>query len=153
MSRTVAAVDEPARGDARQLGGVVWFPRGLLGFADVREYRISDGPGTGLFWLTGLSPGAPTFLLTDPFVYFDGLALDLSRAQVEEIEAEQPTEVAVLAVTVPNSETGTWTANLQGPVVINVARALGTQVVLSDESLGVNRPFRPDGLAGTSVAQ
>ncbi len=123
--------------------GVVRFPHGLLGFPDVCEYRLSEGPGTGLFWLSGLKPGAPSFLLSDPVLYFGDLSLELSNSHVDEIEAAAPSEVAVLAVTTPNRETGTWTANLQGPVVINVAKGLGTQVVLADQSLGVKRPFKP----------
>ncbi|MEQ1856602.1 MAG: flagellar assembly protein FliW [Longimicrobiales bacterium] len=131
--------------------GVVRFPHGLLGFPDVNEYRLTEGPGAGLFWLSGLTPGAPSFLLTDPFVYFDDLSLDLTASHVDEIEADAPTDVAVLAVTVPDRVTGTWTANLQGPVVINVAKGLGAQVVLPDASLGLKRPFRPMRPAGEAL--
>ena len=52
--------------------------------------------------------------------------------------------MAVLAVTVPSANTEPWTANLQGPVVINVERCVGAQVVLADRSLGVRRSFRPE---------
>jgi flagellar assembly factor FliW len=130
--------------------GVIRFPTGLLGFPHVREYRLSEGPGTGLFWLSGAEADSPCFLLSDPFVYFDGLSLDLSPAQAEQIGAQDSGKVAVLAVTVPNVETGAWTANLQGPVVINVERALGAQLVLADQSLGVRRTFRPVLNAGES---
>jgi flagellar assembly factor FliW len=128
---------------------IVRFPHGLLGFPGFNLYRLSTGPRAGLFWLSGLGAGAPSFLLTDPFRYFDGLCLDLSVAHVEEVEAGAPSDVAVLAVTVPNREPGSWTANLQGPVVINVAKGLGAQVVLPDPSLGVKRPFRPDAPLGS----
>jgi len=123
--------------------GLIRFPYGLLGFPDVKEYRLSPGPGRGLFWLSGEEPGSPSFLLSDPFVYFEGLSLDLSSTQTREIGADDSAQVAVLAVTVPNAETGPWTANLQGPVVINVEKAVGAQLVLADQSLGIRREFEP----------
>ncbi len=128
---------------------IIRFPGGLLGFPSVTEYRLSEGPGAGLFWLSGQGTESPCFLLSDPFHYFDGLNLDLSPAQTEQIDAQETGQVAVLAVTVPSSAES-WTANLQGPVVINVERSLGAQVVLADQSLGVRREFRPD--LGGSVA-
>lgn len=146
----IAAPERPPVTTPARTDGVVHFPHGLLGFPDARDYLLSDGPGAGLFWLSGVDPGAPSFLLTDPFAHFEGLSLELTPSHVDEIAADGSTEVAVLAVTVPNLETGTWTANLQGPVVINVAKALGAQVVLADQSLGVKRPFRPAGPVGES---
>lgn len=128
---------------AARAPGTLSFPTGLLGFPEVNEYRLSAGPGEGLFWLSGARPDTPCFLLSDPFVYFDGLSLDLSIPQTELIEAEQASQVAVLAITVPNAETEAWTANLQGPILINLERGLGAQVVLSDTSLGVRRSFLP----------
>ncbi len=128
--------DTPTRGKIR-------FPRGLLGFPDVTEYRLVQGPADGLFWLVAEASDAPRFLLSDPFVFFEGLGLDVSPAQARQIEAHDAADVAVLAITVPDVETGVWTANLQGPVVINVHKALGAQLVLSDQSLGVKRPFSP----------
>jgi len=146
----IAAPERPPQTAQARAHGVVHFPQGLLGFPDVHDYRLSDGPSAGLFWLSGLDPGSPRFLLTDPFVHFDGLSLDLGPTHVDQIEADASTQVAVLAVTVPNRESGTWTANLQGPVVINVAKALGAQIILADQSLGVKRPFRPTHAAGES---
>ena len=129
--------DQPAQ-------GLIKFPAGLLGFPSITEYRLSEGPGKGLFWLSGDEPDSPCFLLTDPFRYFEGLSLDLSPAQTKQIGADESDQVAVLAVTVPSANTAPWTANLQGPVVINVERCVGAQVILADRSLGVRRSFRPE---------
>jgi flagellar assembly factor FliW len=135
--------DLTTRSRATERPGTIRFPSGLLGFPEVTEYQLSEGPGVGLFWLDGEGPDSPSFLLSDPFVYFDGLNLDFSPVQTEQIEAHESSQVAVLAITVPNGETKQWTANLQGPILINLERALAAQVVMTDPSLGVRRSFRP----------
>ena len=138
------ASSDPSSAAVPRLEGLIRFPTGLLGFPDVSQYRLLQGPGAGLYWLSGTEPGDPSFLLSDPFVYFGGLSLDLPPASVDQLEANEASDVAVLAVTVPDTDTGTWTANLQGPVVVNVSKGLGAQIVLPDQSLGVRRAFRPN---------
>jgi len=120
------------------------IPDGLLGFPDTTDYRLVDGPGDGLFWLLADDGVGPSFLLSDPFTFFEGYSLVLSDMQSERIEATRSSEVAVMAITTPGPEGEPWTANLRGPVVINVDKALGAQMVLTDESAGLRRSFTPD---------
>lgn len=117
------------------------FQGGLLGFPDFVKYSLTEGPGDGLFWLIS-EDGGPTFLVSDPFTYIDGYSLDLSPEQAARIQADALGEVAVLAISVPHAE-NPWTANLQGPIVINAARRVGTQLVLPGSEPGVRVPFEP----------
>lgn len=126
--------------------GTICFPRGLVGFPAARAYRLEGGPGSGLFWLVGADEDSPTFLLSDPFVYFEGYSVELTPEQLESIEADHASQIVVLSISVPSGTTD-WTANLLGPVVINVEKGIGAQVLLSDQSAGVRSPFRPDAAA------
>jgi len=119
----------------------ITFQGGLLGFPDFVEYSLAEGPGAGLFWLIS-EDGGPNFLVSDPFTYIDGYSLDLSPEQAARIEADALGEVAVLAISVPHKEEP-WTANLQGPIVINAARRVGAQLVLPGNDRGVRVPFVP----------
>jgi flagellar assembly factor FliW len=120
----------------------VSFDRGLLGFPTVREYRLRRGPGEDLFWLEAAA-GFPRFLLADPFPYFEDFPLRLLCEQLGELGDAEPESIAVLAVTVPAKPPAAWTANLQGPVVIDTRTLKAAQIVLSDPSIGVRRPFKP----------
>ena len=52
-------------------------------------------------------------------------------------------ELAVLAiVTLPASRTGTPTANLHAPLVLNLASRLGRQLVLQTDRWGMTEPVR-----------
>ena len=138
-----------ARSDA---GAPIRFSEGLVGFPEPREYRLIESTTTGLYWLQGGTPSAPSFMLCDPFVYFEGYSFDLTPEQANRIGVDEPSQVGVLTISVPDTDTGVWTANLQGPVVLNVQQALGAQMVLSDHSLGVRRPFRPLALVPNGAA-
>ena len=61
--------------------GRIRFPCGLLGFPETQEYHLAAGPAEGLFWLLAGDGEGPSFLLSDPFVFFDGYTLDLTPAQ------------------------------------------------------------------------
>lgn len=119
----------------------ICFPEGLLGFPGFVEYRLAEGPGPGLFWLVSDSDG-PAFLVSDPFRHFEGYSLDLTPEQANRIDASETGAVAVLAITIPHDEEP-WTANLQGPIVINAEKRLGAQLVLPGAKQGVRVPFVP----------
>ena len=121
----------------------IHFPDGLLGFPDVREYHLLEGPAEGFLWLIGEGELAPRFLLSDPFVFFEEYCVDLSQDQAARVKAEATSTVAVLAITTPSSD-GPWTANLQGPLVINLSESLGAQIVLPGKQPGVRQPFEPN---------
>lgn len=134
--------DQDTKGDG--MDGIIRFPEGLLGFPDTTEYRLADGPGDGLFWLVAADEAGPTFLLSDPFRFFEGYSLVLNEAQSERIGAASASDVAVLAITVPGGDSEAWTANLRGPVVINVVDSKGAQLILTDETADLRRPFMPE---------
>lgn len=122
---------------------IIHFPEGLLGFPDGKDYRLTAGPGDGLYWLVAMDAIGPNFVLSDPFVFFEGYSLVLSSAQSERIEADRASHVAVMAITVPGTDGEPWTANLRGPVVINVEKRIGAQLVLTDDAAALRRPFHP----------
>ncbi|MEM7414283.1 MAG: flagellar assembly protein FliW [Gemmatimonadota bacterium] len=137
----ISAPPQPA--STMTLDAMIHFPEGLLGFPGELNYQLAEGPGSGLYWLIPSSGPAAPFLLSDPFTYFDGYTLELSQEHVRRIDAEEASDVVVLAVTVPNASDA-WTANLQGPIVINVDKAVGAQLVLPGDSEGLRRAFAPE---------
>jgi flagellar assembly factor FliW len=109
------------------------FGDGLLGFPTCREWVLIQGAKAGTAWLQSVDHGALAFLLVDPFVMFEGYSAELSPAEVRRLEASDPSHLAVFAiVTLPASRSESATANLQGPVVVNVRDRRGAQVVLSE---------------------
>lgn len=140
---TVAALVEKRDAPGAPVSGLVDFPDGLLGFPHTKRYHLVTGPGDGLYWLVGLESDEPTFLLSDPFTFFPGYAVELSAEQKARIDAHDASSVAVFAITVPGRDGVPWTANTQGPIVINVDSGRGAQLVLTNDPDGLRRPFVP----------
>lgn len=117
---------------------LIEFSDGLLGFPECRSWALLLGSKDGSAWLQSADHSTMVFLLVDPFVFFEGYSAELSDSELRRIRAKDAAEVAVFAiVTLPASGQETCTANLQGPVVLNLVARRGIQVVLGDGPFGV----------------
>ena len=120
----------------------VTFPAGLFGFPECRDFRLSATTRPGLYWLRSSEHEALAFLLADPFLFFPEYTVDLSEGDLAGLASEDPSDLAVLAiVTLPRSAGEALTANLQGPVIVNLARRIARQVVLQDSRFGLRCTF------------
>lgn len=119
------------------------FDRGLLGFPECRSFRVRAAERAGLYWLESLENETLHFLLVDPFRFFPGYAVELGAVDRNALDARDAADVAVFAIVTLPRDGGSWTANLQGPVVINTRSGLGRQMVLGDARIGVRCPFDP----------
>jgi flagellar assembly factor FliW len=118
------------------------FREGLLGFSLCKRWLLIGGKKPGTAWLQSADHGALAFMLIDPFVAFDGYTAHLGQPEIEQLDASDPSHIAVFAiVTLPSSEAPELTANLRGPVVINVRARLGAQIVASEGPWSVRQPL------------
>jgi flagellar assembly factor FliW len=126
---------------------LIEFADGLLGFPECRTWALLRGTKDGSAWLQSAEHSYLVFLLVDPFVFFEGYTADLSDAELRRLHAKDAAEIAVFAiVTLPDPGDETCTANLQGPVVVNVAARRGIQVVFGEGPFGVRAPIPLDAL-------
>lgn len=121
---------------------LIEFSEGLLGFPECRSWALLRGSKNGSAWLQSADHAALIFLLVDPFEFFEGYGADLSDGELRRLHAKDASEIAVFAiVTLPNPGESVCTANLQGPVVVNLIARRGIQVVLGEDSFGVRAPI------------
>jgi len=134
-------------------GELLHFPNGLYGFPGCRRWALVPTNRDGLFWLQSADDALLSFLLVDPFTYFPGYAVDLSAAELSRVGTSEPSEIVVLAVVTVGSRDGAPpTANLQGPVVLNMRARQGFQLVLATDGYGVREPFSIEPRSAQSVA-
>ncbi len=123
---------------------LVEFPTGLYGFPECRHFVLVASDREGFFWLQSADHSALVFLLVDPFVHFPGYSVDLAPVDLLELAATEATDIAVFAiVTLPGSRNEQPTANLQGPLAINLARRTAKQLAVSESEYGVRCAFQP----------
>ena len=122
---------------------IIHFRTGLVGLPDCRSFVLLRTERPDSFWLQSVEHSALAFLLVDPFVFFDGYAVEVGPAEMAEIGATEDSDIVLLSiVTLPANRGGDPTANLQGPLAINLDARRGRQMVVEGETFGVRHPFK-----------
>lgn len=122
--------------------GVIDFPVGIFGFPDAKSFVVLPAQRDGFYWLQSIEFTALTFMALDPFVHVPGFSVELADADVALLGPSEASDIVVLAiVTLSRDAEGGATANLQGPVAINVARRTGRQLVVQDSQYGTRHPI------------
>lgn len=160
MSSTAAVPDDQVVVPSDILGSLtvakaelLHFPQGLYGFPECQSWVLVPTKREGLLWLQSADHAPLAFLLVDPFLHFPGYAVELSPAELARVGTSEPSEILVLAIVTVGSRDGTPpTANLQGPVVVNLCARQGFQIVLSVEGYGVREPFSIEPETASSAA-
>lgn len=121
---------------------ILHFPKGLIGLPDCRSFVLIGAERDGLYWLQSTEYPTLTFLVIDPFLFFEGYGVEMSNAEVGELGAHDSADVSILAiVTLPSAAGERPTANLQGPIAINNHTRTARQLVLQDAEFGTRCPF------------
>jgi flagellar assembly factor FliW len=114
------------------------FDRGMLGFPENRAFVLAATSREGLYWLQSTENEALCFILADPFVFFPGYAVEIPDIDTAYLEARNPDDVAVLVTVTLSDQPGrASTANLQGPIAINVRNRKTRQIVVNQPGFGV----------------
>jgi flagellar assembly factor FliW len=119
------------------------FPSGLLGFPECKRFALVRGGTDSAYWLQSLDHAALVFLLVDPFPHFADYSVEIAAPELLELGAASPADLAVLAIVTlpPPGLDARPTANLQGPVAVNLRERRGKQIIAGDSDFGVRCPF------------
>lgn len=115
---------------------VIYFPRGLIGLEDKREYVLlqvaDDSPFLLLQCVT--DPGLG-LLVADPYPFIDGYDVKLDGASKKTLKISSIRQVGVLVtVTIPRDHPDQTSLNLNGPIIMNTEARLGMQVPQVDQN-------------------
>lgn len=112
---------------------IIHFPQGIPSFLDDQQFYImrfaDDSP---FFIMQSVKTPELAFVVVNPFDFFQDYSINLSDPIIETLEIEKQEDVVVFAILTIAEPFQNTTANLQGPIVINEAKKLGKQVILSD---------------------
>ncbi len=109
------------------------FPHGLYGFESYTEFELFPAEVDPLLRMQSTENKDLSFLLVDPFVFFDDYEFDVDDDTLTLLEVEDAEDLFILAlITISKTTPAIVTANLQGPVVINSKNKKAKQIVLVD---------------------
>ncbi len=121
---------------------VLHFPEGLLGFPTYTLWVLLAGETSDRLYLQNIEEPGLALLLVDPFVNFDGFAIDVPTPAVQALGATQPDELLVLAPVTLGRSGQPATANLRGPILINSHTRRGLQLVVDGGPWSVREEIR-----------
>lgn len=108
------------------------FEHGLIGLEDCRRWVVlTDSANLALGWLQNLEQGHIAVGIVSPRRFVPGYQLRVDRSDLRALNLAtiRDAEVVVIA----SRQTSGITLNLRAPLVINVEKRLGCQVIAKEE--------------------
>ena len=111
---------------------VITFPTGLLGFSSYTSFVLLQPDEQGVFfWLQSTEAPDLAFVVTDPALWVPDFQANIRKDQMEELGMAKLEDAQVLVIV--NKRDDLLTANLQGPLVVNVDGRMGMQLVIAEK--------------------
>ncbi len=108
------------------------FPSGILGLEDCREWvLLADAENDALGWLQSTTRREVALAVVSPRRFVPGYQARISRSELAPLDLADVRQAQVLVVVGKNE--GGITLNLKAPLVINLQRRTGRQVIANGE--------------------
>lgn len=109
-----------------------YFPQGLIGLETLRQWALVPDPASSaVVWLQSASREEKALPMVSPRAFVEGYKVRVNQRSLAplSLRSGDPTYILTAVSGLP----GRTTINLRAPVLLNVARRLGCQVVTEDE--------------------
>ena len=117
---------------------ILFFRNGLLGFEDCRHWvLLADSDNTAVAWLQSMQHSDIAMPVVSPRRFVEEYQVRLEPSDVELLQLTAVEQAFVLGIV--SRDDDTLTVNLRAPLVINLDRRIGSQVVTVD-----NQPMQYD---------
>ncbi|MEL7207172.1 MAG: flagellar assembly protein FliW, partial [Actinomycetota bacterium] len=120
------------------------FAEPLLGFPDSSRYVVVEVEDSPYFWLQSAEESEVAFLAVSPFLFFPNYDLELADEDQRSLEIESPDQAEVMTLLTIHRTGGSAqsiTANLLGPIVVNVDTRQARQIVLQTDQYSTREPL------------
>lgn len=113
-------------------GDLLHFPSGLMGLEDCRDWvLLADAENDALGWLQNSSHPDIALAVVCPRRFVPDYQIRIARGELTPLELVDIREMQVLAIVGKNDQG--ITLNLKAPLVINLHRRLGRQVIANGD--------------------
>ncbi|MCP3028104.1 flagellar assembly protein FliW [Halobacillus sp. A5] len=121
---------------------LIHFEQGLPGFESYYEFVLLPVDEDGVYSaMQSIDEPGVALIVTNPYFFYKDYEFDLEEKTLKDVQIEKPEEVAVYSVITVQEPFTRSTLNLQAPVIVNVEKKLGKQVILHDTSYRTKHPL------------
>ena len=124
---------------------IINFSPGLLGFTDFHRFiLIEHGQDSPFLWLQCVDKADLAFVVIDPLFVLPDYQIGPINGVRKELGIQNLQDLKVLVIlTIPPGRPQEMTANLMGPLLINLANRRGKQLVLESSPYSHKHPVLP----------
>ena len=120
------------------------FPQGLLGFPEEKRYALMEyKPDSPCYFLKSLADPDLTFLMINPFAFFNDYEFDMDDALMAEIGVTADNPPTVFNIATVKDKIANMTVNLAGPVLVNLRDRKAAQWVIEKTVFPTKYPLFP----------
>ena len=113
---------------------IINFPQGLRGFEKKKNYIVVDREDYYPFvWMLNTDDAATSFVMMNPLLFQQDYNPNITRRDLNEIQIDNPQSLLMYVIVTLNPDASQSTANLRAPILINIAKKIGKQLVLLDD--------------------
>lgn len=117
---------------------ILFFRSGIFGFEQCRHWvLLADGDNPAIAWLQSIQKADVALPVVSPKRFVKGYKVRIERSDLEGLMLDGGEQAFVL--TVIGRDSDSLTLNLKAPIVVNLDRRLGAQIVTID-----NQPLQYD---------
>jgi flagellar assembly factor FliW len=114
------------------------FPDGLPAFETIHEFVVLCPPDIKPFFvMQSLEPRNLAFICIDPFLVCPGYSPVISEADVKLLGLNGPEDVFIYSIVTVTRDVHKISANLQGPIAINIRTGMGRQILCHEKEYPV----------------
>jgi flagellar assembly factor FliW len=111
---------------------ILLFPHGVIAYENCRHWvLLADSDNPALAWLQSTSRPEVALPVVSPRRFAPDYRVHVAKGQLAPLEFSQFDQAYVLSIV--SQSDGDLTLNLRAPLIINLDRRLGRQVITADE--------------------
>lgn len=112
---------------------VIRFRSGLPGFEGLEYFLLTMSPEHEPFvWLYSIDNPGIRFLMVNPMTFKPDYSPKMTKDQIADLMIDDKEDLLFFVIVTLNANPRLSTANLAGPVLINIKRKLAKQIILDD---------------------
>lgn len=121
------------------------FEGGLPGFETLKSFLLTMNPEHEPFvWLYSIENTAIRFLMINPLLFRPDYSPKMGKEQIADLQIDNKDDLFLFTIVTLNPNARLSTVNLAGPVMINIKRKLGKQVILDDAHYSIREKLMPE---------
>lgn len=127
----------------------IHFPEGIVGFKECKEFVIFDCGDEGVFkWLQSCEKDDVAFVICEARLIIPDYSIILGNKELDILGTKSAEELVICLILCIPPDPKDMTANLLGPVVFNIEKRIGMQLVLINPDYSTKYKVFVDGDSG-----